>query len=86
MSLPDSEWTTAINDIRDQVEELCSCLRQAPLEDRLQAVATLNNTFAGLNDRALREAVIAARAEGWALRRIAAAVDCSHEQVRLLTT
>jgi hypothetical protein len=84
--LPDSEWTTAIHDIRDQLEELCTCLRRAPLEDRLHAGAPLSNAFTDLNDRALREAVIAAREEGWALRRIAAAVDCSHEQVRFLTS
>ncbi|WP_434597882.1 hypothetical protein [Streptomyces sp. A5-4] len=79
-----SEWTTAVHHSAQQLTDLCEQLKRAPVTDRLHALAILNQAFGGLYDCAQREAITAARQEGWPLRRIAGALNCSHEQVRLL--
>ncbi|WP_435285801.1 helix-turn-helix domain-containing protein [Streptomyces bacillaris] len=79
-----TDWTTAVDEQARHLTDLCDQLAQAPLADRLHALSTLNAAFADLYSCAQREAIQAAREQGWPLRRIATALNCSHEQIRLL--
>ncbi|MYT73789.1 MULTISPECIES: helix-turn-helix domain-containing protein [unclassified Streptomyces] len=81
-----NDWTTAVDEQARHLNDLCDQLAQAPVADRLHALGTLNEAFADLYACAQREAIHAAREEGWPLRRIAGALKCSHEQVRILTS
>ncbi|GGX89735.1 hypothetical protein [Streptomyces minutiscleroticus] len=79
-------WQTEVEVLCADLEALCEDLADAPLEERLRALELLHRSFKEMHDRALRGAARDARAAGWGLRRIAAAVGRSHEQVRILTT
>ncbi|MFE8013827.1 hypothetical protein ACFU3O_13925 [Streptomyces antibioticus] len=82
----DTPWNATVHDAARRLADLCEQLEQAPVTDRLHALATLNDAFGDLYDCARREAIHAAREEGWPLRRIADILKCSHEQVRLLAS
>ncbi|MGW4806358.1 hypothetical protein [Kitasatospora sp. NPDC004272] len=83
--MPDpTPWSAAVDRTAHHLTDLCDQLKDAPVHDRLHSLATLNAAFADLHHCAQREAVAAARSQGWTLRRIAAVLNCSHEQVRLL--
>jgi hypothetical protein len=58
--------------------------RNAPLDERLSALAALHRALGHLHQCAQREAITTAGQQGWPLRRTAAALNCSHEQVRLV--
>ncbi|WP_432029895.1 hypothetical protein [Streptomyces sp. 1222.5] len=85
MSTDQTAWSEAVRQAADQLTALCEDLKNAPVEERLNALAALKHAFHDLHHCAQREAVSAARDQGWPLRRIATALRCSHEQVRLLS-
>lgn len=82
----DTPWTRTVQQATDHLAALHTTLQQAPIQDRLAGLAALDRSYTDLRHRAQHEAVTAARQQGWPLRRIATALDCSHEQVRHLTT
>ncbi|MFJ9924240.1 hypothetical protein ACIRSF_33685 [Streptomyces rubiginosohelvolus] len=80
-----SSWHHQIDALRNQMEDLCTGLTDAPVTERLHALHLLRTTFFAIHDDALTEAVTAARDAGWGLRRIGTAIGLSHEQVRKMT-
>jgi hypothetical protein len=63
------------NAFRQAAEDVDKCL---------SALAALHRAFGDLRQCAQREAITTAREQEWPLRRIAAALNCSHEHVRLV--
>ncbi|GAB2840969.1 hypothetical protein GCM10027176_51010 [Actinoallomurus bryophytorum] len=80
----ETTWSHAVQQITGQLTTLRESLQDAPIDQRLNALALLHRSFSEVHDLAQHEAIAAARAGGWSLRRIATALNCSHEQVRLM--
>ncbi|WP_131766820.1 hypothetical protein [Candidatus Protofrankia californiensis] len=68
--------------LRADVERFCGELVDLAPAVRLRALAELRATVYEVTSVALASAMVAAQQEGWGLRRIAAFVGVSHEQVR----
>ena len=81
---PPASCSDAVRQAAENLTALCEDLKDAPLDERLSALAALHHAFGDLHQCAQREAITTAREQGWPLRRIATALNCSHEQVRLV--
>lgn len=79
-----AEGTAALRQTTQNLTALCALVARMPTPERLETLAALNRSFTEIHDDARRDAIYAARRAHWPLRRIAAALRCSHEQVRLL--
>lgn len=72
--------------LRADVERLCGELAGLAPAVRLRVLAELRSAVDEVTSPALVAAMVAARQEGWGLRRIGAFVGLSHEQVRRTLT
>lgn len=81
---PPAWCSDAVRQAAENLAALREDLKDVPLGERLSALAALHRAFGDLHQCAQREAITTAREQGWPLRRIAAALNCSPEQVRLV--
>jgi hypothetical protein len=70
--------------LRADVERFCGELVDLPPAIRLRLVTELRAALDAVTTAALTSGMVAARQEGWGLRRIARFTGVSHEQVRRL--
>ena len=80
--MPPASCSDAIRQAAENLTAPCEDLKDAPLDERLSALAAFHRAFGDPHQCAQREAITTAREQGWPLRRIAAALNCSYEQVR----
>lgn len=81
---PPASCSDAVRQAAENLTALCEDLNDAPPGERLSALAALHRRLRRLRQCAQREAITTVREQGWPLRRIAAALNCSHEQVRIV--
>jgi hypothetical protein len=74
----------AVTFLRADVERFCGELLELAPAVRLQLVTELRAALDEVTAAALTSGMVAAKEEGWGLRRIAAFTGVSHEQVRRL--
>lgn len=81
---PQPAWAGPVQALRTAIDHLCADLQHTPVDQQFTALNALTTTFNQAHTTARIHAITTARTQGWALRRIATAAECSHEQIRVL--
>jgi hypothetical protein len=75
-------WRERVESIRAHLQGFHAEVTLLPPLQRLRLLAELRNGLDEASGELVEDAIVAARADGWGLRRIAVAAGISHEQVR----
>jgi hypothetical protein len=75
-------WRERVESIRAHLQGFRAEVTLLPPIQRLRLLAELRHGLDEASGELVEDAIVAARADGWGLRRIAVAAGISHEQVR----